>query len=53
MERVTVGFLAGLAGGIIIGIVSVTLHKIGICEICLVALGGGIFSNNYLKNPQA
>lgn len=48
MERVTTGFLSGLTGGIIIGIISLILYTTGLCGICLVALGGGIFQQQLL-----
>ncbi len=48
MERLTVGFLSGLAAGVIVGVISLTLYLTGLCELCLVAIGGGIFQSHIL-----
>ncbi len=48
MNRGTAGFLSGLAGGTIIGVISLGLYLTGLCGICLVALGGGIFQQQLL-----
>ena len=53
MERATVGFLSGLAGGIIIGLISLTLYTTGLCRICLVALEGGIFQQQLLPRTAS
>jgi hypothetical protein len=53
MDRATVGFLSGLAGGMVTGTISLTLYMTGLCEICLVALGGGIFTQQLLPRSAS
>ena len=51
MDRTTVGFVAGLAGGGIIGVIAMTMNVLGLCKICLIALGGGVFQQQLLQEP--
>lgn len=50
MDKALSGALAGLAAGLIIGIVSFGLYTLNICRLCLVAIGGGLFTQQML--PQ-
>ncbi|MBS4031782.1 MAG: hypothetical protein KGZ63_10260 [Clostridiales bacterium] len=51
MDRATVGFVAGLAGDVIIGVIAMAMNILGLCKICLIALGGGVFQQQLLQEP--
>ncbi|MCW3491669.1 hypothetical protein [Dethiobacter alkaliphilus] len=53
MNRVNAGALAGLLVGIVIGLIAMGMNMIGLCEICLIALGGGVFQQQLLQEPVA
>ncbi|MBS4022008.1 MAG: hypothetical protein KGZ79_06265 [Dethiobacter sp.] len=48
MDRLTAGSVAGLASGIVVGTISQILHALGICRMCLVSIGGGMFLREML-----
>ncbi|WP_408956270.1 hypothetical protein [Natroniella sp. ANB-PHB2] len=43
-DRITTGALSGLAAGILMGLISMTLFRMQICKLCIIAIGGGIFT---------
>ena len=47
-DRITAGAIGGLAAGIVMGLISMTLKNVGICELCVVNIGGGILSINFM-----
>jgi hypothetical protein len=50
VDKVTAGGLAGLGAGIVAGAVSQILFALGICRLCMIAIGGGLFRQQML--PQ-
>ncbi len=48
MDRAAAGGLAGIVSGIIVGFISFALHLLGICRICLISIGGGMFRQEML-----
>ena len=48
MDKVTAGGLAGLGAGIVTGAISSIFYSLGICRLCLIGIGGGIFRQQML-----
>ncbi|MDW7651170.1 MAG: hypothetical protein SCK29_04895 [Bacillota bacterium] len=44
MDKPVSGAAAGLVSGMTVGIISMALYMFGICNLCLVAIGGGLFN---------
>lgn len=42
------GALSGIIAGIVMGLISMLLHAQKICKLCIIAIGGGIFSGQLL-----
>ena len=42
MDKIIAGSLVGLGAGIVIGIISFGLYMLNICQMCLIAIGGGV-----------
>lgn len=48
-DRIILGALSGIIAGIIMGLISMTLHAFNICKLCIIAIGGGIFSGQQME----
>lgn len=48
MDKPLLGSIAGLIAGTVTGAISFLLYSMGLCKLCLVAIGGGLFSRNML-----
>jgi hypothetical protein len=48
VDKVAAGGLAGLGAGIVAGAVSHILFALGICRLCMIAIGGGLFRQQML-----
>ncbi|MCK8818068.1 hypothetical protein MWH28_11935 [Natroniella sulfidigena] len=44
-----IGALSGIIAGIFMGLISMTLFRIGICKLCIIAIGGGIFTGQLVE----
>jgi len=47
-DRLNTGAASGIIAGIIMGLISMTLFAVGICELCIIAIGGGIFTGELM-----
>ncbi|MGI6227354.1 MAG: hypothetical protein ACOYJ1_13980 [Peptococcales bacterium] len=43
------GSLSGIIAGLIMGLISMSLHAAKICKLCIIAIGGGIFSGQQME----
>lgn len=43
------GAVSGIIAGIIMGLISMLLHAVKICKLCIIAIGGGIFSGQLME----
>ena len=48
MDKTAAGAAAGFAAGLVIGLISTVLNKTGICELCLINIGGGMFTRTIM-----
>ncbi len=48
-ERLKLGAVSGLIAGTVMGLFSMLLHGIKVCKLCIIAIGGGIFSGQQLE----
>lgn len=49
VDRITKGAVSGIIAGIAMGLISMTLHAVKICKLCIIAIGGGIFSGQQME----
>jgi FtsH-binding integral membrane protein len=45
--------MAGLGAGLVVGVISHGLYILGICQLCLIAIGGGFFARRMLAKTAA
>ena len=50
---VITGAVSGIIAGIIMGLISMALHTVKICKLCIIAIGGGIFSGQLMEGFNA
>jgi hypothetical protein len=48
-DRITAGAVGGFVAGVIMGALSFTLFNLNICELCVIAMGGGAFTGRLMK----
>ena len=48
-DRITLGAVSGIIAGIVMGLISMTLHAVKICKLCIIAIGGGLFSGQQME----
>ena len=48
-DRITLGATSGIIAGSIMGAISLALFTLGICELCIIAIGGGIFTGQLME----
>lgn len=48
-DRLNHGAVSGIIAGIVMGLISMTLHELKICKLCIIAIGGGIFSGQQME----
>lgn len=53
MDRFTIGFFGGLAAGVVVGIIAMVMNMAGLCRLCLIALGGGVFQKELLQGTPS
>ncbi|MBS4026903.1 MAG: hypothetical protein KGZ96_14710 [Clostridia bacterium] len=49
-DRITAGAVSGIIAGIIMGLISMILFAANICKLCIIAIGGGIFTGHLMNN---
>lgn len=52
MDRAVIGGVSGVIAGIVVGIISKILYGLNLCNLCLVAIGGGLFQREMLTNKS-
>ena len=50
---VITGAISGIITGIIMGLISMALHAVKICKLCIIAIGGGIFLGQMMEGYNA
>jgi hypothetical protein len=53
MDRSLNGGAAGLIAGAVVGALSLLFYTLGVCNLCLVAIGGGLSNKNMLARTVA
>ncbi len=43
------GTISGISAGVIMGLTSMALHATKICKLCIIAIGGGVFSGRLME----
>ena len=50
LEHLKLGAVSGVIAGIVMGLFSMLLHGTKICTLCIISIGGGIFSGQQLQD---
>lgn len=47
--RITGGAVAGVAAAVVMGITAMIFKLLGLCDLCIISIGGGLFAGALLK----